>query len=374
MVDDRRSLPSLTGLRAAAAGVVLLSHLRQLVPVETVFSVGGVDFEAHQLGLRQGNAGVSLFFLLSGFVLMWAYRPNDSAGRFWARRFARIYPAHVFVWAVWIVLMAWGVLARVGTGPAVTSLLLVHSWVPQLAYYYDAINPPTWSLATEMFFYACFPVVAAGLARFGERAWRRTAWTAGAVAVVVPLVCFTLFRVQVLGESPADYWSYVFPPARMAEFVLGATLAMLVRAGHLRSVPVGRVALLAFVAYMAAGRLPRVLANSLPTLVPFVLVILSAAGADLAGRPSFWRHPLLVHLGRVSFAVFLVQWGVIEAIRRYLDGPATTYWGALAVCAAATVVILVLAEALHHGVERPAERRVRRRCGGVGVRLSAGRP
>lgn len=354
-MDDRRQLPSLTGLRTAAAGVVLISHLRYLVPNDTLLSIGRVHIDARQV-MRQGNAGVSLFFLLSGFVLMWASRPGDRPGRFWVRRVARIYPAHVAVWLAWIGLMAAGVLSHVDAGPAAASLALVQSWIPDAAYYFWAVNPPTWSLAVEVFFYACFPAIALWLRRGGERAWSRTAWVAGAVALAIPIGCFV-----VLDPPQDEYWSYVFPPSRLAEFVLGASLALLVQSGRLRSLPVGRTSLLTLVAYLAAGRLPRVLANSMLTLVPFVLMMVAAAGADLAQRRSFWRHPILQHLGRISFAVFLVQWGVIEVSRRLVNEVTTTYFGALAVCSATVAVIVVVAEALHYGIERPAERWIRRR-------------
>ena len=361
-MQDRRPLPSLTGVRTAAAAAVLLSHLRHLVPADPFLTVGSLHVDARQF-LRQGNAGVSLFFLLSGFVLMWASRADDHPARFWVRRAARIYPAHLVVVAVWLALMAAALVHHVDRGSAIASTLLVQSWFPQGTYYFAGINPPTWSLAVEVFFYACFPAIAWALRRGGERAWRRTAWWSGAVALAVPIGCYVAL------DPPRDeYWSYVFPPARLAEFVLGASLALLVRAGRLRHVPVARAALVALVAYGLAGRLPRVLANAPLTLVPFVLVLLSAAGADLEGRASFWRHAALQHLGRISYGVFLVQWAVLELAQRRIDGGVTTtYLGALAVCGACTVVVVAVAEVLHHGVERPAERWIRRRYGGVDV-------
>lgn len=40
-------------------------------------------------------AGVSFFFILSGFVLVWSFRSSDTPGEFYRRRFARIVPAYV---------------------------------------------------------------------------------------------------------------------------------------------------------------------------------------------------------------------------------------------------------------------------------------
>ncbi|MBT2549596.1 acyltransferase family protein [Arthrobacter sp. ISL-65] len=41
-----------------------------------------------------GQAGVTFFFLLSGFVLAWSMNPSTSKRQFYWRRFARIWPLH----------------------------------------------------------------------------------------------------------------------------------------------------------------------------------------------------------------------------------------------------------------------------------------
>lgn len=73
----RRDLPSLTGMRWAAALLVFGTHVR-------IFGYFGGD-AAHsvQTLLGPGSAGVSFFFILSGFVLTWTARPHDKATSFW---------------------------------------------------------------------------------------------------------------------------------------------------------------------------------------------------------------------------------------------------------------------------------------------------
>jgi peptidoglycan/LPS O-acetylase OafA/YrhL len=371
-MSDEPRLDSLTGLRAAAAGVVLLSHVRWLIPDDPLFHLAGRPINA-RIVLQQGDVGVSLFFLLSGFVLLWSHRPDDAVTRFWGRRFGRIYPSHVVVWAVWVALAAATVLPATSLGPALADLLLVQSWVPDPRYYLG-VNPPTWSLSCEVLFYALFPAIALVLLRLRDRAVGAVAVGAGALALAIPVACTVLD-----GRIDGYYFSYVFPPSRVPEFVLGAALALLVRRGHLRRVPLGWAMAAAAVAYLIAGRTPRILSNVAVTLVPFVLLLVAAAGADLAGRPSLWRHRVLRHLGEISLAVYLVQYGVIEVLRP-TRGPegAATFAGGLALSALAIALTLVLAEVLHHVVERPAERWFRRRCsrpdGAPLATLAAGAP
>jgi len=57
-------LPSLTGVRGIAALWVVLFHLQQFAGEFGLEAVKGLP------GLRSGWAGVDLFFVLSGFILM----------------------------------------------------------------------------------------------------------------------------------------------------------------------------------------------------------------------------------------------------------------------------------------------------------------
>ena len=84
--SDRR-LPALTGLRFFAAACIVVLHNRGFFGVPADF---GVPFAFVQ--------AVTLFFMLSGFILAYNYPsfPTRSAVlRFWLARWARIWPAHV---------------------------------------------------------------------------------------------------------------------------------------------------------------------------------------------------------------------------------------------------------------------------------------
>jgi peptidoglycan/LPS O-acetylase OafA/YrhL len=111
--------------------------------------------------MSYGFIGVSLFFVLSGFVLAYNYisKPIDKR-KFWVARFARVYPAYLL--ALLIGLLTYGEIAQNQT-PSWTALQLLleggllHSWFPWTA---CGINCPGWSVAVEAFFYAVFPFVA----------------------------------------------------------------------------------------------------------------------------------------------------------------------------------------------------------------------
>ena len=65
----RRVVPALDGLRAVAAGAVLLTHV--------AFRTGQTQAGAGGAVLARLDVGVAVFFVLSGFLLY----PRDPAGR-----------------------------------------------------------------------------------------------------------------------------------------------------------------------------------------------------------------------------------------------------------------------------------------------------
>ena len=82
--QPRQRLDSLTSMRFFAALLVAVHHTR-LTWAHTAL----IDAIA-----RVGWLGVSYFFILSGFVLMWGFDPALPKSSFIWKRFVRIYPLH----------------------------------------------------------------------------------------------------------------------------------------------------------------------------------------------------------------------------------------------------------------------------------------
>src|ERR1700722_19277002 len=116
----RQRLDSLTSMRFVAALFVAVHHTRNTwahaAPVEAIGQVGWL--------------GVSYFFILSGFVLMWGFDPALPKSSFIWKRLVRIYPLH-FVCLV-ASLAAFALFGRspggyIGTVPGtIANFLLIH--------------------------------------------------------------------------------------------------------------------------------------------------------------------------------------------------------------------------------------------------------
>ncbi|TYP87195.1 acyltransferase family protein [Blastococcus xanthinilyticus] len=340
-------LDSLTGLRFVAALLVFVSHTLATFEFTPYYR----QMEPY---LEPGAAGVSFFFILSGFVLTWTHRAGDRVGPFYRRRFARIAPAY------WVAVLAFIPLNAIANPEETGSLLRhmapqflgLHAWFPDSEYYW-AGNGVTWSISCEMFFYALFPLLIVGALRLSGRArW----WAAGVLAALVivpPVVLAPLTH----GATVADWAIFIFPVQRLWEFCLGILIALWIKQGGRIRLGLPVALALVAVAYAIAIPAPAYLIWVAIPFIPFALVIATAAQADLDGRPSVFRHPVLVKLGEWSFAFYLTHQLVIRVVD-YLLEPSTVA-GAIGASLLALVGSVASAYVLYTVVEKPLERRLR---------------
>jgi peptidoglycan/LPS O-acetylase OafA/YrhL len=295
----------------------------------------------------QGSAGVSFFFILSGFVLAWSARPGDTAARFWRRRFAKIYPNHFVTF-----LGAAGILLIKGLGigllAATANLLLIQAWFPY-EHIYFGMNTPSWSLACEAFFYALFPLVYRGVLALRGR------WLWPAALGALALVWLIPALVQPLPEDWHYWLIWIFPVARLPEFVAGMLLARIVRDGRWIGLSLGWATAITVVVYLAARWVPFDARIVAATAVPFALLIAAAGAADVAGKATLWRHRWAVFLGEISYAFYLVHQLVLRVVKFGLGSHQSIPIEVVAAVGALGITVL-LSWLLYIWVEQPMMR------------------
>jgi peptidoglycan/LPS O-acetylase OafA/YrhL len=361
-MDDARParLGALTGLRfVAAAGILLFHHGGPLVR-------GAPGWLARiVLG---GHVWVSLFFLLSGFVLAWNHpaplaQPERRA--FWAARAARLYPAYLlgFLLSAPFALERWRGEGPSGAAKAVIAalfcLLLAQAWVTPIARLW---NPPGWSTSAAAAFYAGFPFLTARLSRASRRGLALAAGGAWLGGVAVACAAVALGGDAAIAGGRESPWIAVVkfhPLARGGEFVCGVSLGLLARRGY----SLGRLGPLVAVAgigavllTLASGAAPDLLVHNGLLAPAFAGAILGLAeGRGLLARALGSRA--LVALGDASFALYALQdplWRWVKALTGTADRPSTPRF-ALAFCATAVSVSLGVAR----WIERPLQRALR---------------
>ncbi len=148
---------SLTSLRFISAFVVFFMHCR----IHLGFEVGNSLFDRF---ISHGAVFMSVFFVLSGYILAYAYNSKDFnqsivLKEYYIRRFTRIYPAYFFASMVYFLIFfnsleyTFGDWVRV----IINDLFLIQAFFSNM--FVLGINSGTWSLSVEAFFYLVFPLV-----------------------------------------------------------------------------------------------------------------------------------------------------------------------------------------------------------------------
>ncbi|HEX5517925.1 MAG TPA: acyltransferase, partial [Pseudolabrys sp.] len=255
----RQDLPALTGLRFVAAFSVLIGHGFAWILADHE-TPGGIVFWVSQIS----GFGMTLFFVLSGFVIHYNYgklvttkRLRGVAAFLWAR-FARLYPLFLLMMLVYVALSSRTLALLAGNPERFGSilqalpyfLLSIHTWLYTLIGenpVIDAIgggSPITWSISTEWFFYFAYPLVAWLILR--ARTPRLAAalallWSALWIAVTVGLYDWSnaidgwavrhygpIAGAQEHFQTSFVRWLLYFSPyVRLGEFLLGTLVAQL---------------------------------------------------------------------------------------------------------------------------------------------------
>lgn len=160
MTPNNNSFDVLTSLRGIAAWWVVLYHVQRYV-----------DYSWLGTFIAKGHMAVDFFFVLSGYVITHAYSKKLAAPtaskitHFYLKRVSRIYPMHLLVLALYLLLpLAYALGDRsLPSGSKysldyfLASLVLIQNWgfTDTLAW-----NVPAWSISTEMAAYLLFPLIA----------------------------------------------------------------------------------------------------------------------------------------------------------------------------------------------------------------------
>lgn len=373
---ERGQIPALTGVRALAAFLVFFHH-----HPSSFLKVGPL-----YLWLEM-HVGVTLFFVLSGFVITWRYdrrgpqRESESFLQgYFVNRFARIYPLYF---------------ALVVPTMLIDRVSSLRAWFLNLTVFtcFDAGIPQAWSLRVEECFYLSAPLIYLG--------WRRHPALPLAAGAAVLAALYPVSRLPaadgILGP-PYYLLLYTFF-GRFFEFYVGIWLAKRVTRPRPTPGPARRFPLFTFAGILGiAGMIvalaviyarapqprtyhygvhyPAGLALNNVILPLFIAAfywglirerslvrrILSSRAAGLLGRSSYAFY--LIHLGSLLnhfLAGLLLVAGLFGIAARAHAEALLGHVGVL------FLLVTLLSIALYLGIESPANRFIRRRFGSSGA-------
>ncbi|MEV8504831.1 acyltransferase [Actinoplanes sp. NPDC051475] len=354
-------LPSLTGGRVILFFFAFCTH-----------ALGAGQFfenaDVNGLGTKVPSAisTLSLFFVLSGFVLTWQEPWTSTIRDFARKRIAKIFPSHVTIWAFTLLLVAIvGPMTLIGPTalkPALANLFLVQAWIPDPSYVFSVYGI-NWSVSADIVFYISLPLLIHPVLRIPTRhLWR---WLVGLMVViaVLPAVVDAAINSPVwpmwapLSFNEA-YLAFFFPVSRLPEFLLGVILARMVQTGSWPRVKARWVVLFTLLLWGVTYLLPPIYKSSGFMAIAVCFFVPVVAMRDIEGRSRWLNKRPMVVLGDATYAAYLTQWPLL-AIGRELIGPQVRFpvWSGVLVVLGMLVLNILIGLLLYRFVERPVLRR-----------------
>lgn len=317
------------------------------------------------VGIQGFTTGVSFFFVLSGFILRLVYGELRSAAevrRFYVARIARIWPMHLLSIAALLLIVgdalpSWNVTAA--------NVFLLQSWVPHPGWYFS-LNGVSWSISTELAFYALFPFISARL----TRTWQIKI----ALAVAGIIACSLIYPM--IRPSNGDEATlvlagllYINPIARMLEFIVGMITADLYlnfsrdTRGSAVFWTLAEIAACALVAICTMNTWPAFVAISpiSPQFAEWFLqsgqfwalaVLIFTFAIGRGALSAALSAKAFVFLGEISFSVYMLHQVIIRAMEQHMHRFLADHPIAASIAFIATT--LVAAAVAFKFIERPS--------------------
>lgn len=262
--------------------------------------------------LNQGATGMTLFFMLSGFILALNYE-SINLRKYAIARLARIYPVYLFAavstlpWIGLSGLALWthGFSTRVLLFMFVIfiNIFLIQAWFPPAFNLWN--DGGSWSISTETFFYFCFPLLISN--RLTGRKKSTLLFCSAYLMMNIVGLSLCLFPGSNMGVA------YSIPIFRLGEFVCGVALFNL-SAGISRAVSLKTLNYLLFflsivlifdLGYLGANW-PTYLMNDW-IIIPFFATVLLVLSKERTLLSKILSLRILVLLGKASYSFYSIE-------------------------------------------------------------------
>lgn len=339
------------GLRGLAVLLVFFVHFHALFG-ETL-ARGSWSHRVLEFLGTIGNAGVDLFFVMSGFLIYGALIRRETP--FWSfmrRRVERIYPTFLAVFAIYLALsVAFPAQNKIHGSTLGKSLyVLGNLFLLPGIFSIQPIITVSWSLSYEFFFYLVLPLL---ILLLGARKWSSNSRI---VAVAIVWLSFGALSLFAGIENRTRMISFV---SGMILYEITASRTVRNRLGKFGELATVAAVLLAFILFYTVHR-PRA-HSAINPFVPIMVLsacffLLSLYSFDFQGvlSRSFSWSPLRF-LGNMSYSYYLIHGLTLQALALALQRfgilqPSPVFvWAVLPIAFASTWVTSTL---LFLGVER----------------------
>ncbi len=318
-----------------------------------------VFFHAFPSLLPGGFIGVDVFFVISGFLITKIIIPDIQQNKFsvwtfFARRTLRIFPALMLVlitgWCIgWFALTS-NEYSKYGKYMAGGAVFLDNFMFWRDAGYFDSKHDTKpllhlWSLGVEEQFYLVWPWLLLAFAR-----------TRYLIQCTLLLVGLSFaYNIYLSSTNPiGDFYS---PVTRFWELGSGAVLALIMHQSGsnwktllsknltLWLSMLGLIVLFTGMFWIDSSVAFPGYWSGLPVLATLLLIVFGAGKHWISGG---LQHPLMVHIGLISFPVYLWHWPLLS-FARIFNGSTPSAWIRIEM----VLLAFVLAEMTYRFIEKP---------------------
>jgi peptidoglycan/LPS O-acetylase OafA/YrhL len=372
-------LDPLTGWRGIAAYSVLTAHA---IDISFYYS-GNPIF--HPFASRIADFGMSVFFVLSGFVIQYNYSSlfsYDGLGaatyKFFVARFARLYPLYAISIVVTLPHIPAPNFGNIWV--LIAYLTLTQSWFNvEMATFL-----PDWSISTEWFFYFAFVPLTFLITKISRPILTLLLFSSGAMIGLAAIFHFfqgplTSFveRWFWLNEKVSDgawLWvSYYSPYVRLIEFICGMLAAKTYSVIGPRARPSMRASMVIALALLWVGvilffgRLTHnpLISDILPNVIfaPALAALILCSCLYKTALSRTLSSPLLLFAGEISYSVYIWSWSVMTLLSGYLVSPSPSpiaYANSTLKLVAQVAVTTIFAYGSYLLIETPSRRWLRK--------------
>jgi peptidoglycan/LPS O-acetylase OafA/YrhL len=327
-------------LRALGALLVVIFHATNAVRDR-------IDASAWQFDT--GMAGVDLFFIISGFIMIVATEPLWSTGggghraawQFLSRRIIRVVPLYWLATSlklIMVLILPAAALNAIGVWHTISSYLFIPAWNAKGENF--PLLVPGWTLSFEMFFYLWFALVL--FLRKHPVYW------------LTPL--FAVFVLYHSVFKPFDAAPMTLLNQHLLEFCLGMWIGLAACRARLLPAAIARpLAVMSIIVLLSIHSLAGDAIDHLPLLmwgVPSALLIYAVISLEDAS--AFWRRPLFQTLGDASYAMYLFHPFIVFVLAKILlkFNPSTEA-ALIAIIPLSLLLSSIAGVVIHRIIERP---------------------
>ena len=356
ITSNRLYFPEIDGIRFVAIMWVLLFHIHAYFIAKT-----GIKFEADpsryfmlNTFLNNGNRGVELFFVLSGFILCLPFARHYINGskkplpkKYYLRRLTRLEPPYLIALTATLLMQL-----LMHVHPPLT---LLHSWLASLVYAHEAVyhRAPlvmvvAWSLEVEIQFYMIAPVL-----------FRLLAWPVYVRRIVLVASIFIAIVLQNLW-SPSFTSIYGF----IQYFMSGILLCDFFVSNTLQKIFNNKMMVVsAFICFAVIIYLPINDPSYSPEFVflsrialPFFIGLFYYIIMKNDAVRKMFSYKFIPIIGGMCYSIYLLHYTIISIFGRITINWHFTHSYLLNLCLQTTLLlipVLILSSIFYYYVERP---------------------